>query len=178
MSRYRNPVYDFIRRTKASLLTIEDGAKTDSDKYYEVTQLINSVIGLLMFPKEAVYNSIPTTPLSRFTGAKFPKILHGDLPEDNLRELIRYLRNGFAHYNVNFENYDNQIKGLYIWNVTPDGTVDWVAYISIVDLRGLLELAAREFMKITEKRIERDGLSRIEKSIGKNLRMISPEGRE
>ncbi len=175
---YRNTVYDFIRRTKANLVAIENGAEKKQEDFFEVTQLINSVIGLLMFPKEAVYNLIPETSLEEFKEINFPKILHGKLPKNNFRELVRYLRNGFAHYNVYFENHNNIIKGLYIWNIPPDAPADWVVYISIPDLRELLELAEKEFKKVTKKGPKDDALDRLEKSLGKRLRITSLEGLE
>lgn len=164
--KYRNTVYDFIRRTRANLDTIEQGAKSEPDKYFEVTQLINSVIGLLMFPKEAVYDMIPQKKLSELKEVKLPKVLYGRLPEDNLQSLIRYMRNGFAHYNVQFESVDNQISGLYIWNKKPSGKIDWVAYISIPDLKSLLNLASREFAKLTKGRPNVDALLEVEKKLG------------
>lgn len=174
----RNTVFDFIRRTEQNLETIESGAAAGKAGHYEVTQLINSAIGLLFFPKESVFNTIPQTPLSEIRNVNLPKILHGKLPKDNLQQLIRYLRNGFAHYNVYFENYNNTIKGIYIWNISSEGGVDWVAYTSIGDLRSLMMTAAKEFKKITKSREDDDALSRLEKRLGKSIRLTSREARE
>jgi hypothetical protein len=168
MVAYRNTLYDFIRRTKQNLETIESGSKAKPNEYFEVTQLINSVVGLLMFPKEAVYEEIPATPLDelRQRGVPLPTILHGKLKEDTLKQLIRYMRNGFAHYHVHFDSPNNEIRGIYLWNETPKKVVDWVVYISIADLRSLLDLASREFKKITESSKETDSLEQLEKKLG------------
>lgn len=174
----RNTVYDFIRRTEQNLETIESGALAGKTRHYEVTQLINSAIGLLLFPKEAVFSAIPETPLSELRNVNLPKVLHGKLPEDNLRQLIRYLRNGFAHYNVHFHNDNNIIKGMYIWNVLPRGSVDWVVYTSMKDLRNLMEIAAKEFKNITKNRNDEDPLPNLERILGKPIRLISREAQE
>ncbi len=173
----RNTVYDFARRTLKNLEAIEICSVTDPEKCFEVTQLINSAIGLLIFPKEADYNSIPQTSLSTVAcEVALPKVLHGSLPEDNLRKLITYMRNGFAHYNVEFENYNNVIKGIYIWNDNGRG-VDWVAYISIEDLKNLLLYFAKRLTKATEKLADSTPLDDLEQKIGKNLRIVSQEAR-
>ncbi len=172
----RNTVHDFARRTLANLNSIERLACEDGDKYFEVTQLINSAIGLLIFPKEADYNSVPETKLCDLpTKVNLPKILHGKLPEENLRQLVRYLRNGFAHYNVEFVNDNNIIKGVYIRNVSGGGA-DWVAYTSIDDLKALLKFIAQKLIDATERAPNQETLADLEKSLGKELRIISREG--
>jgi hypothetical protein len=173
----RNTVFDFIRRTEQNLETIESGAATGRAKHYEVTQLINSAVGLLFFPKEDIFDTIPQTPLSEIRNVNLPTILHGKLPDDNLRELIRYIRNGFAHYNVYFDNCNNIINGIYIWNITRRKVVDWVAYTSVEDLKSLMLTAAKEFKKITERKEDDDALSRLEKRLGKRIRLISRTAR-
>lgn len=36
---------------------------------------------------------------------------------DNLRQLIKYMRNGIAHYHVVFLSKNSYINGVRIWNV-------------------------------------------------------------
>jgi hypothetical protein len=66
---YKKLIRDFAVRTRANLTRIydlaalEQGQDPASRTVFEVTQLINSMLGLLVFPKEA-YKGIPATPIS------------------------------------------------------------------------------------------------------------------
>lgn len=49
----KNPVIDFAERTKVNLEIIRDQLNTKPpSEVFEVTQLVNSMMGLLIFPKE------------------------------------------------------------------------------------------------------------------------------
>lgn len=97
---YRNTLFDFIRRTEANLMIIEKGASKSKNEYFEVTQLLNSMLGLLMFPAEHDLAHVEKVELESIEGFKPPKLLHGRLREENIIGLIRYMRNSVAHYNV------------------------------------------------------------------------------
>ena len=91
-------IKDFARRTQANLSRLEKGP-------YEVTQLINSMIGLLIIPKEMQYKQI------------VDKLIKGELLEKvnncitldtygqsvDLRQLCRHFRNAVAHSRIDFE---------------------------------------------------------------------------
>lgn len=54
----------------------------------------------------------------------------------NLRDLMRYMRNGIAHVNIEFiQDGQNRIEALHIWNTTLAGKKNWEAKLSINDLR-------------------------------------------
>jgi len=99
-----NLVLDFARRTRKNLEFIEAHSGDADRQVYAFTQLINSLLGLLVFPKENFFRSIPETPLSELVAAGWPDIkpVQGRLKEDNLRQLVRNLRNGVAHFNLEF----------------------------------------------------------------------------
>ena len=60
-----NLVLDFARRTKKNLEFIEHSLTRDrlnsENDVYEVTQLINSLLGLLVFPQQKFYDAIPSS---------------------------------------------------------------------------------------------------------------------
>ena len=183
----RNTVYDFMRRTEANLNRIEEHAASDPNTYFEVTQLINSAIGLLMFPSEDILELLPKRRLSEFLKEEpAPKVIYGSYDGEHdptIAKAIKYVRNGFAHYNVYFANQNNVIKGIYIWNrPSLKSRPDWVAYVSIQQLRELFTVFAKEFKKVTEKLSETDlksdKLSRLEKELGASIRITNPEGLE
>ncbi|MBU6172309.1 MAG: hypothetical protein KGQ60_00800 [Planctomycetes bacterium] len=62
----------------------------------------------------------------------------GALQEDNLRSLVRMLRNSIAHCNVEFVSWaDAQITGLKVWN-THRGHKTWQAELEVSQLRLLV----------------------------------------
>ncbi len=60
---YEEVVSDFAKRTKANLEALE-GLKAEGKQVFELTQLVNSTLGLLVFPQQEYVDSIPCTSLS------------------------------------------------------------------------------------------------------------------
>ncbi len=134
---------EFIRRTKGNLEFIEFAAEEDEKKgktnarVWEVTQLVNSTLGLIIFPSDALLDSI-TTPLHRLPEWPDIKVVRGSPAKDTLHQLVKGLRNGLAHHNVEFINgKDKKISRLRIWNCTPPEYIEkiWEVSLSIDDLR-------------------------------------------
>ncbi len=102
---YQNLVKDFPRRTRQNLETLRClQAEQPSQEIYEVTQLVNSLLGLLVFPQQKYFNTIPEIPLDDLAaqGWPIPEVI-GDFPQvKNLCDLIQYLRNAIAHFNIKF----------------------------------------------------------------------------
>jgi hypothetical protein len=139
---YEDVVKDFAKRTKHNLAVIK-GLKEDEKEVYEVTQLINSMLGLLVFPKETYFTNIPRKSLEdlKTEGWVIPEVV-GDFPQaKDLRELIRYLRNAIVHFNVKFcDDGFNRVTGIEVWNTRP-GREDpnWKARLSIFELESITE---------------------------------------
>lgn len=85
-------VKDFVSRTKANL---------DYDHPYEITQLINSLVGLLILPKEKYYENIQNNMVE-------PQLLHEiqqciTVPQKkkcNLQYIVRRMRNAISHFHI------------------------------------------------------------------------------
>lgn len=145
-------IIDFARRTRENLEYIEQ-AHANGAKVYEVTQLCNSLLGLLVFPREYYMQSIPETPLGDLVEQGWPDIrtTHGELPQDDLRSLMQMLRNSIAHCNVEFCADDaGEIRGLKLWN-RRGRTTTWKAELTLNDLRTI----ALKFIEL----IESEGVS-------------------
>jgi len=146
-------IVDFAKRTRANLEFIERAAGSD---VFEVTQLFNSMLGLLVFPQQSYMDPIPQTPLQELVASGWPriKILIGDPSYENLRQLIRMLRNGVSHCNVTFIADDqNRLTGLRIWNhknVRKKLLKNWEAELSIEDLRTI----ALKFIELMEAEVD------------------------
>jgi len=145
------PVLDIMRRTMLNLEFIEVHA--DPAGPYEVTQLINSFLGALAHPFEAMRTELMSLSLAETTTLGWPSITK-EKPTDNeltcLGDLIRLMRNGLAHGNVEFlDGGDGQISSLRIWNIDPrTRTRTWGTVLSIDALRLLL----CRFVELIEQR--------------------------
>ncbi len=131
-------VSDFARRTRENLKVIEALASTHLGKkpvpkVWEFTQLVNSLLGLLVFPQQEWFDKLPDTPLADMPEPCWQNIhivtwerkhrrgpLKGVLKDRTFKELAICLRNSIAHFNVTFE-CDNrgEIKTIRLWNI-PD----------------------------------------------------------
>jgi hypothetical protein len=99
---YIDLVRDFALRTQSNLEALRTVQRTRADaEVYEVTQLINSMLGLLVFPQQQYVDQIPRTPLDELErqGWPVPKVI-GNYPQAaDLNDLILLLRNAVAHLN-------------------------------------------------------------------------------
>ena len=137
---YQDKVGDFAKRTQVNLGRIEK-SRIDGEEVFEATQFINSLLGLIVFPKEKYYFSIPEIPLDELVENGWPRIhVVGDFkPAPNLREQMRYLRNAVAHFNMDFiPDEDDVIAGIRVWNLKGE-KMNWQAEIPLTDLRLLVE---------------------------------------
>jgi len=135
---YEEVIQDFAQRTRKNLAAIEELQRNKED-VFEVTQLVNSCLGLLVFPQQKFMNQIPQTPCTQLDqqGWPIPKVV-GDFSQvRDLRQLIQYLRNAISHCNVQFiDNGQDQISFLRVWNTDPrNHRKTWEAELSVADLR-------------------------------------------
>ena len=108
MSNYKRFEIDFIVRTVKILEQYEEAVTRNEQ--YEVTLLINCLLGLLVFPREYWRNKIPRLSLDQLTdwGLRAAYIADwGERPrsvrkEDygTLREVVHRMRNGVAHLRI------------------------------------------------------------------------------
>jgi len=156
-------IVEFASRTKSNLLFLESVVKSQPEsKLYEVTQLINSLIGLIVLPFEKLkmgkivtiqrngieykrYNlRIPNKTLEEMEkeGWVAPTVI-GNYPEIiDLYQLVYYLRNAGAHFNIDFESdpFTHQITGVKVEDYSFDRNRKvwekiWEAELSIDALR-------------------------------------------
>jgi hypothetical protein len=141
---YQKLVRDFALRTRANLDSLRNFQKVQSDvEVYEVTQLINSMLGLLVFPQQKYFDRIPRIPLGElvYQGWPVPEI-EGIYPQvKDLRELVRYLRNAITHCNLEFlSDVREQISGLRVWNTNlRDGQITWKARLTLEDIEKITD---------------------------------------
>ena len=91
-------VKDFSFRTKENYKAMKDGP-------YEVTQLINSMIGLLIIPETNLFNKITDSLLSDDLLSQMKACITNNtyLQPIDLKQICRHLRNAVAHSNLKFK---------------------------------------------------------------------------
>ena len=147
-------VKDFALRTQENLRLVKKLENNPDYRFFEVTQLINSMLGLLVFPKVAFINKFPNKLLSELEKEGWPRIvlLEGDAPCNDLQALINYLRNAIAHFNLKFLSKDGQnISGLELWNIPyHSDRVNWRVRLSLDDLRTITDKFIDLIKKVDE----------------------------
>jgi hypothetical protein len=146
---YANVVRDFAERTRHNLEFIraalkkpdQEAAAHKQAEVYEVTQLINSMLGLLVFPQQEYFEAIPRTPLRDLVAEGWPELdVTPGLPDqvDNLSDLMRYLRNAITHFNVKFLAPSGHLEGLRVCN-RRHGKKTWEAELSLEQLEKITD---------------------------------------
>ncbi len=97
------------------------------------------MLGLLVFPRENFLDRIPEIPLAELKQRGWPQIREitteeSSDPPENLRELVRYLRNSIAHFNIKFRPENGVIRGITVWNI-KGGKKNWTANLNLEELR-------------------------------------------
>jgi HEPN pEK499 p136 len=135
---YESLIRDFAERTRKNLRIIEEH-QAKGGEAYEVTQLVNSMLGLLVFPRERSIAKIPKTSLHdlEMAGWPVPKVVGNFSQAGDLYELIRYLRNAIAHFNIEF--IGEKIHSVEVWNTSPKGKMLWKAELGLEELRAIAE---------------------------------------
>lgn len=145
------PLLDIMRRSMANLDFVEAHAGPGGP--YEVTQLINTFLGALAHPYEAMRDDLMTLPLAEAAALGWPRI-DKERPSDSepasLGDLIRLMRNGMAHGNLEYlSDGKGQIRALRVWNTHPrTGARTWVAVVPVAEMRRFLVL----FVELVERR--------------------------
>ena len=82
---YEDVVADFAQRTRTNLRALER-LRAQGHEVFEVTQLINSMLGLLVFPREEFVGRIPRIPLADLStqGWPVPKGRRGFAPAEDV----------------------------------------------------------------------------------------------
>ncbi len=129
----------FAERTRQNLNVIES-LQCLGVKAYEITQLVNSCLGLIAIPRQVCFENIPKTPLNELASEDWPipNDEGGLHPAPNLNELIIRLRNGIMHSHFEFSHDEqDEIKSLLVWDEKNHRKI-WQARFNIDELRMFL----------------------------------------
>jgi hypothetical protein len=111
----QNPYLDFVQRTKEIISQYESFlGKQETKEKYEVTLLINCFVGLVLTPKEILYEDLKTEgAINKETWGISPNEILCSLDinkkeNKSVYEITRHLRNSVSH--CNFETFSNKEK--------------------------------------------------------------------
>lgn len=141
-STSRTDAVEFARRTLKNLRYLEDAHKRGEDVHI-VTQLANSLLGLIVFPWEKNFVSrIETLAVADFAAKGWPNwnVTLGSC--STLGELARHVRNAVAHGHIFYssDGYSDFTVVLTVTDCHPkSGTPHWRASIRAEDLRRFCE---------------------------------------
>ena len=111
---YQFPIKDIVLRTLKNQDVIDKLKEAKLD-VYETTALINSTLGLLILPQQALLDKIQDISHENLTKEKWPipVICKEYNQKPSLKELIRHLRNSIAHSRITFTTDDRrEISGI------------------------------------------------------------------
>lgn len=145
------PLLDIMRRSMANLAFIEAHANPAGP--YEVTQLVNTFLGALAHPFEALRNDLMAISLTEAADLGWPAVTgerSGDTEPSSLGDLIRSFRNALAHGNLELlSDGRGQIKAVRVWNSDPRSRRRiWGAIVTVADMRRFLDA----FVALVEQR--------------------------
>jgi hypothetical protein len=157
MSEYKNFEYDFVKRT------LEDVEHYDGP--HDVTALINSCVGLLVIPKEKLFEKVPIDILEdsiktfgikksniKYIASERQSIQFDNYDEYNVRNVVTHMRNSVAHGRIRQESiYDGQIAALEFKDEFR-GKKTFEAIMTIDELREFAISIAREILKSNPRR--------------------------
>lgn len=174
---YDSLLQDFARRTALNLKAVESIQRDNPDaEVFEVTQLVNSLLGLIVFPKERYHNSIPELSLEELVkdGWPAPRVQGEWQTPADLRSLMKYLRNAVAHFNIEFEAAGGQITGVRIWNVDLESKrKNWEARYTVWELRVLVEKAVEMLIAIPKRKSANKRSARIDRQPKDRVQTVS-----
>jgi hypothetical protein len=141
----QNMFADFGQRTRDNLKLIRDARKEEPKrKVYEVTQLINSMLGLLIFPKANDLGQLRDKGKRvrdlRKEGWPIPEATRPYHQATTLNALITRLRNAVAHCNMDFHpDGKGDIARMTMWTKSDNGRgpKNWEMEMTIEELDGI-----------------------------------------
>jgi hypothetical protein len=150
---YTDLIADFARRTVQNLDHVQEQGLRGNAGVFPVTQLWNSLLGLIVLPRERDMGRIPSTPMTQLWSQGWPRLTTAGTEHGTLHDFVTGLRNAVAHFNVEFiAGSDLEITSVKVWNQkysrgrpTPDKR--WEGRITVEELDRLARLVANLYVE-------------------------------
>jgi hypothetical protein len=156
---YENKVLDIVRRTNENLVATDRWRAGDpSTPFHEVTNLVNSLLGLIVVPKEEILGYMRQVEVRPHGisdwGVAFELVqVEGSLPRE-LRPFLTGLRNAIAHAGLDFPSDGTSITGITFANRTNDkARILWTAKFNLEGMRCFLAPLTKEVERACRARL-------------------------
>lgn len=154
---YNELITDFADRTKRNLDFVQKRVRDGDEGLYDVTQLWNSLLGLIVLPLETDQKNgnrrIPTTPMTELGSQGWPRLTKNGDDNESLHDLVWHLRHAVAHANVEFvPRSDGQIISVKMWNESRSGERKWSGQATVEELERFVRLIADLYQVTFAKR--------------------------
>ena len=153
MSHYKNQEFDFINRTR-TIIEQYDKLELSKSERFEVTLLLNCLVGLLILPQQNWFDTLPIDLVSQKEWGINPNhistIKTGETK--NVKDVARHLRNSVSHYRFKaFENKSNDISSIKFEDYDPSNNKTFEAIIPISSIRQFTTKLTNTFVAEMEK---------------------------
>jgi hypothetical protein len=136
MGMYSNLHHDFAKRTKANLEFIDNAYNSGTPNVYNVTQLINSLLGMVIFLKEGDF--VPAIPLSDLCDMGEIEVIRDDNKScANLKNFMCRFRNAIAHCRIQDFGTPQDIHGFIMHDQRRGHVPDWEIRITTQGIRSI-----------------------------------------
>ncbi|MCX6555476.1 MAG: HEPN family nuclease [Candidatus Aminicenantes bacterium] len=143
MSEYTDFPKDFLKRT-------QDNLEKYSGKY-EITNLINNCLGLIVIPKEFIIDNIEDYELLDSEikyGISKTNINFENKNDYSLKNIIRHIRNGIAHGRIEQKSSEGKIVGLRIFDCNKENSPEnFSIKLSINEMKEFAKELSNDFLK-------------------------------
>ncbi|MEM5768211.1 MAG: HEPN family nuclease, partial [Bacillota bacterium] len=126
---------EFIERTEKNLQAIEE-LREKGAEVFEVTQLINSLLGLLVYPREKIIEKVQEIGWEDMEHAGWPLPTGGNPRVSDLKTLVRFMRNSVAHCSFELIPDQDEIIGLRFRNNSRN--MSWAGEFKLDELKGFV----------------------------------------
>ncbi len=148
-------IADFAWRTLQNLDHVQEQERLGDEGVYPVTQLWNSLLGLIVLPRERDMRRIPRTPMTELWSQGWPRLTAAGPEHRSLRDLVSDLRRAVAHFNVEFiAGSGREITSVTMWTQNSDsdgrpiqGSRRWEGRITVEELDRLARLIANLYVE-------------------------------
>jgi hypothetical protein len=146
----QQPVRDLMQRTMHNLAHFE--AEAGPRGPFEVTQFVNSFLGAMVHPWEKLKAGLGRIPVSQAIAHGWPDLATEEADDQDpcdLGDLVRPVRNGLAHGNIEFvPDANSEIGAIRVWNIDPrTGRCTWGTVVTVAAMRCFLS----RFVELAEQ---------------------------
>jgi hypothetical protein len=156
---YERSVLDFVDRTKKNMVATDGWRAGDpSTPFYEVTNLVNSMLGLIVLPTQQMLEDMRQVKVEQHGIAEWRVAFElvprkGSLPQE-LRPLLTGMRNSIAHTSLEFPSDGANISGITFVNRANNkaASILWTAEFDLDGIRAFLNPLIKEIERACRRR--------------------------